>query len=77
MVIDLCEIILSEKIVLSLVGANTMPLNTMGASWIVYNNSRGPMSKSTVIDTFWHGLQRVAILAALDTELKLGTVHFN
>jgi hypothetical protein len=49
----------------------------MGAPWIVYDNSVGHMSKSTVIDTFWHGYQRVETLAALNTERILGIVSFN
>lgn len=65
------------KSTLSSVGLKTLPLNTMGAPWIVYGNSGGHMSKSTVIDTFWHRYQRVAILAAFGTKWMLGFASFN
>lgn len=35
------------------------------------------MPKSTVIDTFWHRYQRVAILAAFGTKWLLGIAGFN
>lgn len=77
MVTDFHELFLAGRGTLYSVGLETIPLNMMGAPWIVYDNSVGHMSKSTVIDTFWHGYQRVETLAALNTERILGIVSFN
>lgn len=77
MVISFDEFFLGGRSTLSSVGLKTLPLNTMGAPWIVYGNSGGHMLKSTVIDTFWHRYQTVAILAAFGTEWMLGIAGFN
>lgn len=60
MVTNFYEIFLAGKSALSSVGPKTMPLNFVRAPRILYDNSRGHMFKSAVIDTFWHTYQRVA-----------------
>lgn len=74
MVIDLYKIFLAGYNAIFSVRPITVSSNTMKAPWILYDNSRGHMSKSTVIDTFWHIYKIMAILAALVTELMLEAV---
>lgn len=76
MITGFYEIFLAGKHVLSLVGLKTVSSKTMRVPLTLHDNSRGLIWKSTVIDTFLHVYQRVAILAALDTELALGIVCF-
>lgn len=77
MVISFDEFFLGGRSTVSSVGLKALQLNTMGAPWIVYGNSGGHMPKFTVIDTFWHRYQRVAILAAFGTKWMLGIAGFN